>query len=188
MKRVILIGDSIRMAYAATVQQELADVAEVLSYDANGGTSRNVLLNLQEWVLSKQADLVHVNCGLHDIKKPLDTDVFEVPIEEYENNVRSILQQIKDTGAKVIWATITPVNGQWHHAVKGFDRWEADVDTYNAAALTVARELDIPVNDLFAVVTQAGANEMLTSDGVHFKPEGSELLGKAVAQRIREFL
>jgi len=36
------------------------------------------------------------------------------------------------------------------------------------------------------VVMDAGRDEILTEDGVHFKPEGSEILGKAVATAIRE--
>jgi len=188
MKQVVLIGDSIRMYYQDVVKAELADVAEVWSSNENGGTSTNVLSRLEEWTLSRKPDLVHINCGLHDIKKPLDTDNFETPIAVYEANVRSILTQLKDSGTKVIWVTTTPVNGEWHHATKGFDRWEADVDTYNEVASRVARELDIPINDLFAVVTEAGKNELLTPDGVHFKPEGNEVLGKAVAAKIREML
>jgi lysophospholipase L1-like esterase len=57
---------------------------------------------------------------------------------------------------------------------------------YNAAAAAVAGELDIEVNDLFTVVTDAGRDELLMDDGVHFEPPGCELLGQAVAMRVRK--
>jgi lysophospholipase L1-like esterase len=185
MKRVLLIGDSIRMGYQPIVQRELQGVAEVYGPEQNGGTSRNVRQNLQAWALASAPDLVHVNCGLHDIKKPLDSDAIEISLDEYRENVRDILQRLKNSGATVIWATTTPVIGERHHAIKGFDRWEPDVDTYNEVALAIARELEVPVDDLFSVVMQAGKAELLTSDGVHYTPEGSELLGKAVAEFVR---
>lgn len=188
MKQVVLVGDSIRMGYQEVVARELADVAEVWGSSDNGGTSSNVLARLDAWLADRNPDVVHINCGLHDIKKPLNTDNIETPLETYESNLRKVLQRLKDSGTKVIWATTTPVNGEWHHATKGFDRWEADVEAYNAVAVKVAGDLEIPINDLFAVVTDAGVNDVLTPDGVHFKPEGSELLGKVVAQRIRETL
>src|SRR4051812_25994632 len=105
MKRVILIGDSIRMGYQPIVQHELQGVAEVSGPEQNGGTSRNVRANLEEWVLAAAPNLVHVNCGLHDIKKPLDSDVFEIPLDEYKENIRDILQRLKNSGTIVIWAT-----------------------------------------------------------------------------------
>jgi len=46
MKRAVLIGDSIRKGYQATVGTTLAGAAEVWGPDQNGGTSRNVLAHL----------------------------------------------------------------------------------------------------------------------------------------------
>lgn len=67
-----------------------------------------------------------------------------------------------------------------------FDRFETDVGAYNAVAASIARELDIVVNDLFAVVTTYGRDDLLLPDGVHVKPEGYALLGRAVTHCTRE--
>ena len=61
---------------------------------------------------------------------------------------------------------------------------EEEVAAYNAAAVRVAGELGVPVNDLHAVIMAAGRDELLTQDGVHFTAEGSRLLGKAVAATV----
>ena len=66
--KVILIGDSIRMGYQALVAEQLDGQGEVWGPQQNGGDSRNVLAHLEEWVLDQDAALLHMNCGLHDLK------------------------------------------------------------------------------------------------------------------------
>src|SRR5688572_10750333 len=68
LPKVLLIGDSIRMGYAPIVARKLAGKAIVVTLPANGGDSANVLRNLDEWVVGEKADIVHLNCGLHDLK------------------------------------------------------------------------------------------------------------------------
>ena len=180
---VVLIGDSIRMGYQDHVISQLEGRAEVWVPKENGGDSRNVLVHLDQWVFSRQPDLVHVNCGLHDLKRAFGA-ASEVPLDEYERNVRQILQRLQRELGVVVWATTTPVDETWHHQNKGFDRLEADVEAYNAAARAVAVDLGVPIDDLFAVVEREGKARLLTQDGVHFTEEGSRLLGSAVAECI----
>ena len=190
MKHVVLIGDSIRMGYELIVRAELTGQAEVSGPKDNGRNSQNILDHLDEWVLTKDFDLLHINCGLHDLAQPRDTQAPAIPLDCYERNVREILKRILGHGGigKVIWATTTPVNEKWHHENKGFDRHEADVEAYNAGAMKVTGELQVTVNDLNAVITEAQRDQHLTKDGVHFTEAGYELLGKAVAEFIRPFL
>ena len=181
---VVLIGDSIRMGYQDHVASELADRAEVWVPEENGGDSRNVLAHLDQWVFSRQPDLVHVNCGLHDLKRAFGAES-EVPLDEYERNVRQILQKLqRELNGAVVWVSTTPVDENLHHQNKGFDRLEADVDAYNAAACAVAEDLGVPIDDLFAVVEREGKARLLTQDGVHFTEEGSQLLGRVVAKCV----
>ena len=67
MKKLILIGDSIRMGYQAAVIRELIGLADVWAPEQNGGNSANILKHLDEWVLRQSPDIVHINCGLHDL-------------------------------------------------------------------------------------------------------------------------
>ena len=181
---VVLIGDSIRMGYQDHVISQLAGRAEIWVPKENGGDSRNVLAHLGQWVFSRQPDLVHVNCGLHDLKRAFGAES-AVPLAEYEGNVRQILQRLqRELNGAVVWATTTPVDENWHHQNKGFDRLEADVEAYNAAARAVAENLGVPIDDLFAVVEREGKARLLTQDGVHFTEEGSQLLGRVVAECV----
>ena len=189
MNRVVLIGDSIRMGYQATVEKELKGQAEVWEPEANGGNSRKVRENLDAWALSSPSKVIHINCGLHDLKVEFGDEESAVPLAEYKQNVEEILRRlVSETEAKVIWAATTPVNEAWHHERKGFDRFEAYVTGYNEAAADICEKRNIPVNDLYSVVMEAGRDRLLTPDGVHFLEEGSDLLGKAVAKAVREYL
>jgi lysophospholipase L1-like esterase len=186
MKRVILVGDSIRMGYQEIVRAELEGWADVWGPEQNGGTSENVLAHLDEWVITRRPDVLHINCGLHDLRKEFGQDGAAIPLGAYADNLRTIMTRVKtETDAIVVWALTTPVNQEWHHRIKGFDRFEADVAAYNAAATEIAQELNIVVNDLVATVTSAGRDDLLLPDGVHFKPQGYTLLGKAVADQIK---
>jgi isoamyl acetate esterase len=188
-RQVILIGDSIRMGYQETVKQELAGLADVWAPDQNGLDSRNVLAHLDEWVITQAADVVHLNCGLHDIKRLFGAAACAVPIREYEQNVRHILERVtKETGARLLWASTTPVNQKWHHERKDFDRFEADVTAYNQAAARAVSDFGIPLNDLYGTITAAGRDRLLSPDGVHFTPEGCDLLGRTVADFVRQCL
>ena len=192
-KSVVLIGDSIRLSYQPTVQQALADCADVWGPEENGGHSVNVLIQLPYWILNRQPtpDIIHINAGLHDLKTVYYGGRENVvPLEHYRANVATILRTIRGrTNARVIWATTTPVNdvrchiphAQWNY----FDRYDADVIAYSAAARDVCRQLNVPVNDLHALVVAAGADRLLTEDGVHFNDAGQAQLGATVASAIR---
>ncbi len=187
MKRIILIGDSIRMGYQETVRAELTGWGSVWGPEQNGGTSANIVAHLADWAITRQPDVLHINCGLHDLKKEFGNDTAAVPLNAYTENVRTIMTRVKkETNAIVMWALTTPVNEKWHHRNKPFDRFEADVVAYNTVAVDIAQELSIVVNDLFATVTSAGRDDLLLPDGVHFKPDGYALLGQRVAAQIKK--
>ena len=186
VKSAVLIGDSIRIGYQAHVMAALSGQVEIWVPEQNGGDSRNVLAHLDEWVLARAPDLVHVNCGLHDLKRAFGAGP-NVPLEEYAANVRQLLMRLQGE-VLVVWAQTTPVDEQLHHKNTSFDRCEADVAAYNAAARSVVEELDVPIDDLFAVVERAGKARLLTQDGVHFTDEGSQILAGAVAACLRQHL
>lgn len=189
MKQIILIGDSIRIGYQPTVQKELDSLAQVWGPEDNGRTSEKVLRSLNEWVIERQPDLVHINCGLHDLRREFGALDTQVPLAHYRSNVENILRQIREhTRAQIIWATTTPVNQQWHHTNRNADRFEADVLSYNLTATEICNRLNIPINDLFSVMMHAGRDNYMKEEGLHFNPAGYELLGHAVAEKIRAYL
>jgi len=188
MKSVILIGDSIRMGYQETVRDCLGDRVDIWTPEKNGGDSTNVVANIQDWVLDRKPDILHLNCGLHDLKKDFETGTPAIALTDYADNLRTLFKIVTEAGITLTWATTTPVNEKRHHAVKPFDRFEADVAAYNEAALTVAREFSVNVDDLYSTVMQAGRDALLSADGVHFTPDGYRLLGQTVAEFLKPYV
>jgi lysophospholipase L1-like esterase len=189
MKKLTLIGDSIRMGYQQTVHQMLSDEYEIWQPEENGGNSRNVLSHINEWLINQPADVIHINCGLHDLRKEYGSNEPAIDLIEYEENLIAIFTRIKtETKAQIIWASTTPVNQKWHHETKGFDRFEADVDAYNEVATRVATKINIPIDDLYTVVVAVGRDNIILPDGVHFTSEGYNILGNAVVKFIKSKL
>ncbi len=190
LPKVVLVGDSIRLGYAPIVARLLSGKADVASVEVNGGDSGNVLRNLAEWVVREKPDIVHFNAGLHDLKLSRQAREYQVPIDQYEANLRNIVRVIrKETSASLIFASTTPILDE-RHSLRGeaFDRFEGDVRRYNEVALRCMKDLGIPVDDLHWMVEKGGAAALLGGDGTHYTAEGYELLGQAVADCVSRHL
>jgi len=188
--KVVLIGDSIRLGYAPLVQKKLEGKATIISPAQNGFDSKNVLAKLDEWVVREKPALVHLNCGLHDLKFDKAKKQHQVPLDQYEKNLRSIVERIrKDTSAVLVFATTTPIHDERHAKRKAsFDRFEADVLKYNALAEKVMGERKVPLDDLHAIVVKGGMEKMLSNDGTHYTKDANEVLASAVAESILRHL
>ena len=189
MKKVICVGDSIRMGYEPTVVTGLTGCANVIEMGGiQGGNTRNVIAHLHDWVIEKGPQIIHINAGLHDMaRKPGPGPENAVPIDEYRANLEQILTTLQnETNAVIIFALTTPVNLNRQLAIaKAVNRTSEDVANYNETALLTATKFAIAVNDLHRVVVDYGADDLLADDGVHFTTEGYDILGRAVAETIR---
>ena len=189
LPKVVLVGDSIRLSYAPMVTKQLEGKAVVVSPKANGGDCSNVLKNLEQWVIRAEPVIVHFNCGIHDTKKFKATGRFQISPEQYEANLRNIVERIrKKTGAVVLFATTTPILDDRAAAVRKDRDYELlgrSVEHYNAIATKVMQELKVPVNDLHAAIAKPDsplkAETLIGNDGVHLTAPARELLGKQVA-------
>ena len=181
----ILIGDSICIGYRPLVKQRLSDQVNILGIEGHSGDSGNVLENLDEWMIKRDADLIHFNCGLHDLKFARDTKIYQQPIEVYEANLRKIVERLqKEVTARLVWVTTTPVIDERHNAVKGFDRYQRDVEAYNRVATVIMTEAGIPINDLHNAIQNDDVEACLGSDGVHMTERGNKILTDAVCECI----
>ena len=186
--RVLTIGDSISIGYTPFVAEMLTGQAEIGHNPGNGGDSDNVLANMDAWLAEAGADVVHLNCGLHDLKVARDTRAHQVPLERYRRNLTEIGRRLAACGALPVWASSTAVIDARHNAVKEFDRHNADVDAYNAAAGEIMLAAGIRINDLHAAAIAAGIETVVCDDGVHMTDGGYAILAQAVADCIRKAL
>ena len=176
-----IVGDSISIHYDPYLQTMLADVmtySRKTALDgstddtgaANGGDSSMVLDYLRALQPDRPFDVLLINCGLHDIKRDMTTHALQVPLERYEANLREILAQAQRLAARTIWVCTTPVIDERHNRLNTtFQRFEADVEAYNAAADRIMQQHDIMTIDLFTFTRHLGPDVYV--DHVHFTDE-----------------
>jgi lysophospholipase L1-like esterase len=180
-----LIGDSIAGGYAAGVQAELAGRVAVETRPENGEDSRRVLARLEAWLGARRFDVIHMNCGLHDLKRSHRSGELQVPLAEYAANLRQIVAQLRQHTDQLVWARTTPVVDGQPAAHKNFDRYNQDVAAYNEIADRVMAACGVPINDLHGAIVEVGIADCVSADGVHMTGYGYELLSRRVAAAIR---
>jgi acyl-CoA thioesterase-1 len=178
LPRVLLIGDSISIGYTVTVRNILAGKANVHRIPENGADTANGLKNIDTWLGDTHWDVIHFNWGLHDLKMT-PAGGRQIPVESYEKNLATLVARLRKTGAKLIWATTTPVP----EGKLSPPRQPADVERYNGAAARVMKANEIVSDDLHATVLPRMAEVQLPAN-VHFNSSGWELLGRQVASAI----
>ncbi len=183
LPRVLLIGDSISIGYTLPVRALLKDRANVHRPSANCGDTARGLAQLDAWLGTGKWDVIHFNFGLHDLKYldekgqyvPPEKGKQVAPVPQYEENLRQLVKRLQKTGAKIIFATTTPVPA----GTTG--RVEHDELRYNEAAARVMKENGIAIDDLHALAT-AKQPELQLPNNVHFKPAGyDQLVAQVVA-------
>ncbi|MFV1996195.1 MAG: GDSL-type esterase/lipase family protein, partial [Verrucomicrobiales bacterium] len=185
---VVLLGDSIRINYQATVRDELSGVADVWSPKENGKHTAYTLENLEKWLSARNPQVVHINVGLHDLFLNSSSGKPRHTLATYGKNLGAIFSKLRElTDAKIVFALTTAVDEDRQATSETYGRVvrrNKDIDRYNARARKIAGELGITVNDLNAVVKQTGALEVLCDDGIHLSEAGCRALGAAVAGKI----
>lgn len=182
LPRVLLIGDSISIGYTIPVREALKGKANVHRNEGNGGTSHNGVKMAEKWIGDQKWDVIHFNFGLHDIKI-MKEGKQQVEIEEYEKNLREVVAKLKKSGAKLIFATTTPVPDAKQTPM----RVTSDVVKYNAVALKVMKEEGVAVDDLYEAILPRIA-KVQKSANVHFNAQGSKILGDQVVASVLEAL
>ncbi|PJB61368.1 MAG: SGNH/GDSL hydrolase family protein [Armatimonadetes bacterium CG_4_9_14_3_um_filter_66_14] len=181
LPRVLLIGDSISMGYTLPVRELLKGKANVHRIPTNGGPTLRGLESLKRWLGDGKWDVIHFNWGLHDLRLD-DAGKYQVPLDEYAKNLKELVKQLKATGAKLVWCSTTPVPEKCTPPRKN-----ADVIAYNAAAKKIMDDNGIAIDDLYAFALPK-IKELQLPDNVHFGPEGSAELAKAVVASLQPAL
>ena len=173
LPRVLLIGDSVSRGYTQPTRAALAGVANVHRAPANCGPTAAGVKNLEVWLGAGKWDVIHFNFGIHDRG---------TPAADYVNRLEAIVGRLEKTGAKLVWASTTPIPD--NPAQKQTAR---SIVEKNALAAEVMRKHGIPTDDLFAALTPRLA-ELQNPHDVHFTGAGYEFLGARVAAAIRAAL
>ncbi len=187
LPRILIIGDSISIGYTPPLSRLLEGRAEVVHNPGNAAHARNGAEKIDAWVGTSRWDVIHFNHGLHDLKYLNDAGSNavtraeghrQVDIAEYTACLEKMVLRMKQSGAKLIFATTTP----FPEGAKPI-RISTDCALYNEAALAVMKKHGVAINDLCAFAAPHLA-EWQKPVNVHFLPAGSDQLALEVARQI----
>lgn len=183
LPRVLLIGDSISIGYTLPVREKLKGKANVHRIPQNGGATEVGLEKMSAWLGKGKWDVIHFNFGLHDAKYNSETTQ-RASREQYIENLKKLITQMKATGAKLVFATTTPVPmGGVLSPTRKFD----SVEARNELAVQLMQSSDVAIDDLYATAKPIMEKHGRPND-VHFAPEGYEVLATAVAASVEAAL
>jgi arylsulfatase A len=201
--RVLLLGDSISIGYTPGVREILGDRAVVVRPMRAGGeraencegTAKGIDC-IERWIAIDGGgwDVIHFNFGLHDLKH-VDPETGknsndrdhprQAPPDRYEEQLRRIVASLETTGARLIFATTTPVPEERTAPERTMPscRVAEDVEVYNDIARRIVGDAGIPINDLFGFALPR-LSELQKPRNVHFTPAGSRALAGETASAI----
>ena len=180
MKKVVLLGDSIRLiGYGARTAELLGPEYSVWQPEDNCRFASYTLRMLFEYKDQLEgADVIHWNNGLWDVCDLFGDGAF-TPLEDYVRLIARIAAVLKTYAKTVIFATTTPPSpDMWGHNI---NRLKA----YNEAAVATLTEMGVLVNDLFTPVA-ADIPTMIAEDHLHLSDRGIEICAAQVADCIRK--
>jgi lysophospholipase L1-like esterase len=178
MKKLLLLGDSIREGYQPFVKEGLAGKMEVVAPPENCRFAKYTLWGVNLWIRDLGTpDVVHWNNGAWDLHHEAPMVEALTPLDEYLETLRRIAHEIRRTGAKLIFATTTPAG---EGAV---GRSNAEIDQYNAAAIELMKKERTPVNDLNRLVRQ-NPTEYICPDHTHLTEPGYRACARQVIEAV----
>ncbi len=183
MKKVSLIGDSIRLiGYGTKVPELLGEDYAVYQPDENcmfaHYTMRCVMHEWKEYL--QGSDVIHWNNGLWDVCDLVGDGAF-TPLEHYLSDLSRIADVLLTYSQKVIFATTTPPRPEmWGHDIRR-------IQQYNEAAVGLLQARGVIINDLFTPVAR-DVQRYICDDLLHLSAEGIDMCSELVADKIRSVI
>lgn len=183
MKKIILLGDSIRlMGYGAFVPECLGDDYNVWQPDDNcrfASYLQRMLFDYREII--EGADAIHFNAGHWDLCRINSDGETFTPIDVYKQEIGRIGKLLLEFTPNVIFSFTTPVRPENPYNTN------EDIEAFNKAAADALKPLGIRINDLYTPL----ANDIygyILEDNIHLNEKASKLCASIVANAIKDVL
>ncbi|XP_044147845.1 isoamyl acetate-hydrolyzing esterase 1 homolog [Bufo gargarizans] len=193
--RVLLFGDSITQfafetnGWGATLANKLVRKCDVLNRGLSGYNTRWAKQILPKLIpdSARAADIAAVTIffGANDSSIREENPQQHVPLEEYAENLRSMVQYLKSVNIKeekIVLIAPPPIHEpSWekHCFMKGYklNRLNAVTEAYARACAQVGDEYGADVVDLWTLMQEGGSDyTVYLSDGLHLSEEGNQFL------------
>ncbi len=182
MKKVLLLGDSIRMGYQPLVKDLLDGKAEVWGPEDNCRFAHYTLWYLKAWLNEVgDVDVIHWNNGLWDGSRLASDDLF-ITASDYADTLARIIAEIKRQRPQtpIVFALTTPV-------IPGPNAIDNEtINSFNDAAKGVMEKESVEINDLNAVLGQD--ESLFAPDLLHLSQKGNERVAQAVVAVLGKYI
>lgn len=182
MKNLILLGDSICISYREMVKDMLKDKANVAYPQENCRWSGYMYNTLRYWLPElPKPDVIHFNSGIWECVHLYGESEPFYTTEDYVRDVMRVYHELCKTGAKIIFATTTPIQ-------KHVKLYNHEVQKNLDAILPYLQAEGCEINDLNAVVRADMDRFILPNDGCHLTEEGAHACANAVVRTVSPYL
>lgn len=192
LPNILLIGDSISGGYQKQVRQALQGKANVVKNAGNAEWTGTGLKKIDSYLGETKWDIIHFNWGLWDLYGWEYHEEDRSP-EAYARRLEQLVTRMKQTGAKLIWATTTPAcKGPEQTMLKRFKKQVVITPEQQAKYSEASREVmtrhGVAINDLHRHMLPTLAEHSLGADDVHFTDAGYNRLAEKVVASLEEAL
>lgn len=195
--KIIFIGDSITASnkntdperlgngYVRMIKEVLPAEVKVINKGVNGHRVTDLAFRWERDVIDLEPDLLTVSIGINDVWRQLDSpDLTQVDVSKFEEVYRELLSQVSPVTKLVLMEpTIIKENPQ--------SQGNQMLISYVEVVQKLAVEFDailVPTHDVFIDHLTKKPDVSLTTDGVHMRKKGNELMAKAWLNETKELL
>lgn len=186
--KIIFIGDSITASnkntdperlgngYVRMIKEVLPEGVKVINKGVNGHRVTDLAVRWERDVIDLEPDLLSVSIGINDVWRQLDSpDLNQVDVSKFEEVYRELLSQLSPATKLVLMEpTIIKENPQ--------SQGNQMLMPYVEVVRKLAVEFDavlVQTHDVFIDHLTKKPDVSLTTDGVHMRKKGNELMAKA---------
>ncbi|MBO4453374.1 MAG: hypothetical protein J5793_05510 [Clostridia bacterium] len=188
-KKLVVFGDSIT-ALGSWGRTAAENLNMYFFNGAMGGiTSAQGIVRFPAYVASRDADYVTLLFGMNDLIM-VSEGVPRATPEVFEDNLRTLVQMVRDCGAEPILLTANPLDPNKFWAAQGQSRtmyesvggdplaWE---EVYNDVTRKVAKETGTYLVDMFKACEGVPYTELLY-DGIHLAAKGNQIFADTLTE------
>lgn len=223
--KIICFGDSITRGisylhgrfriqkdnYPALLQQWITKIRpdiQVFNKGVFNDNSHLLILRLEKDVLSLKPDLVLIEIGGNDCnfrweevaQQPHKVHEPIVPLDQYLQNIKNMVQRIKKAGALPILLSLLPLEparyyrylaecygetiAHWIAMCGGIEHWHS---MYNRSLKQLIRRLSLFSIDIRSDFKQQGdLSQLLSDDGIHPSPLGYRAMAQSIWKGLKD--
>jgi isoamyl acetate esterase len=183
---------------------------EVLNKGVFNDNSNLLLSRLERDVTNEKPDFAIISIGGNDCnfsweevaQNPGSEHIASVPLDKYADNLRCMIEKVRDSGITPILLTLPPLDpvryyenisnkfssqiSGWICRVGGIEHWHGK---YNQSLNKIADELNVLKIDVRSALKQAGdLADLISADGIHLTEWGYKILGAEIYDYLATFM